>query len=76
MDRITIEVDDRVAEMWRKTPVDKRKAIVNELNLRIGKELLQDSAEKYTQFLDELQSKMRERGLTEEKLNEILNDSR
>ena len=74
MERIVIEVDNQVANAWRNTPLEKRKRIGNELNVRIGKELLNYSKQEYLKFLDDLQEKMKERGLTEEILNDILNE--
>jgi hypothetical protein len=46
----------------------------NEVSVRIGKELLNGSKEEYIQYIRELQQTMKEQGLTQELLNEILNE--
>ena len=74
MERIVIEVDKEVAKAWRKSSADRKRAISNEINVRVARELLQNSKAEYLRFLDELQSNMRSRGLTEDVLNDILND--
>lgn len=74
MERIVIEVSSNVARAWRKASVDKRKRLGNEVSVRIGKELLKGSKEEYLRYISELQQTMKERGLTQEILNEILNE--
>lgn len=74
MERIVIEVSPNVARAWRKASVDKRKRLGNEVSVRIGKELLKGSKEEYLRYISELQQTMKERGLTQEILNEILNE--
>jgi hypothetical protein len=74
MERIVLEVDDRVAKAWRDAPSDKRREIANKINIRIGKELLEYNKQSFIQYLDELRDKMEERGLTQEILDDILND--
>ncbi|GIL23923.1 MAG: hypothetical protein BroJett042_24360 [Bacteroidota bacterium] len=74
MERIVIEVDKEVAKAWRKSSADRKRAISNEINVRVARELLQNSKAEYLRFLDELQSNMRSRGLTEDVLNDILNE--
>ena len=74
MERIVIEVSPNVARAWRKASEDKRKMLGNEVSVRIGKELLKGSKEEYLKYIGELQQTMKERGLTQEILNEILNE--
>jgi hypothetical protein len=40
MERIVLEVDEKVAKAWREAPSEKRRGIANKINVRIGKELL------------------------------------
>jgi hypothetical protein len=40
MDRIVIEVDDRLAKAWRGVSDKKRKKIGNKVNLSLAKELM------------------------------------
>ena len=73
MEKIVIEVDEETAEKWRLASEKKRNEISQEMNLRIAKDLA-ESKEDFLQYLDELGAKMKERGLTEEILQDILND--
>ncbi len=75
MERIVIEVSSNVARAWRKAPENKRKQLGNEVSVRIGKELLKGSKEEYLSFIGELQQTMKERGLTQEILDDILNEN-
>jgi hypothetical protein len=74
MERIVLEVDDRVAKAWRDAPADKKKDITNKVNIRIGKELFDYDKNSFTQYLDQLRGTMEERGLTQEILDDILKD--
>jgi hypothetical protein len=74
MERIVIEVSPNVAKAWREAPDVKRKKLGNEVSVRIGKELLKGSKEEYLKYISELQQTMKERGLTQEILDEILNE--
>jgi hypothetical protein len=81
MDRIVIEVDDKLAKAWRKASDKKKKVISNKFNISLAKELValssdepqKDSLE-YIEFLDNLRKEMSAKGLTQEELDEILND--
>ncbi|MGN6248001.1 MAG: hypothetical protein ACTHNG_06565 [Ginsengibacter sp.] len=73
MERIVIEVDDDVAKKWRDSSKKRKEKISQEINVKLAKELY-DSKEDFLQYLDELRNSMKERGLTEEVLQEILND--
>ena len=75
MEKIVLEVDDRVAKAWREAPSEKRKEINSKISVRIGKELFTYSKEDFLLYLNELRDKMAERGLTEETLEEILNET-
>ena len=74
MERIVLEVDDKVAKAWREAPSDKRRDIANKINIRIGKELFDYDKDSFIQYLDQLREKMAERGLTQEILDDILKD--
>ncbi len=73
MERIVIQVDDDVAKKWRLSSQKRKNRISQEINMKLAKELY-DSPEEFLQFLDELGKTMKERGLTEEILQEILKD--
>jgi len=74
MERIVLEVDDRIAKAWREAPSDKRREITNKINVRIGKELFDYDKDGFIQYLDQLRGAMAERGLTQEILDDILKD--
>jgi DNA-binding transcriptional MerR regulator len=42
--------------------------------VRIGRKYFNESQAEFLSFIDDLQKRMADRGLTQEKLNEILND--
>jgi len=74
MEKIVLEVDDKVAKAWKEAPSDKRRDITNKINISIGKELFDYDKESFIQYLDQLRKDMAERGLTQEILDDILND--
>jgi hypothetical protein len=74
MERIVLKVDEHVAKAWRKAPAAKRKALNNEINIRMGRELLEYDKEGFLQYLNQLRDQMTERGLTQEILDDILKE--
>jgi hypothetical protein len=74
MERIVLEVDEQIAKAWRQASSQKRKDISNKINVRLGRELLEYSKEDFLLYLNRLRETMAERGLTQEKLDEILNE--
>jgi phosphotransacetylase len=73
MERIVIEVDETTGKKWRLSSQKQRERIAQKINIRLAKEL-SDSKEEFKQYLDELSATMKERGLTENILQEILKD--
>lgn len=74
MERIVLKVDERVAKAWRKAPAEKKRALNNEINIRMSRELLDYDKEGFLQYLNQLREKMAERGLTQEILDDILKE--
>ena len=74
MEKIALEVDDRVAKAWKEAPAEKRKDIENKINIRITRELFDYDKEAFMQYLGQLHNNMAERGLTQEILDDILKD--
>lgn len=74
MERIVLEVDERIAKAWREASSQKRREINTKLNVRLGKELFNYSAEDFLQYVTALREDMANRGLTQQKLDEILNE--
>jgi uncharacterized protein YehS (DUF1456 family) len=74
MERIILEVDDQVAKNWRYSSEKKRQEVNNTINkmLQIAFERKED--DDFIQFVKEVQNKAAERGLTEDILNNILNE--
>lgn len=73
MERIVIEVDEDIAKRWRLSSQKRKNKVSQQVNIILAKELA-NSKEEFLQYLDELRSTMKERGLTEEILEEILKD--
>ena len=76
MESIVIEVADATAKKWRMSSQQQRDKISQRLNIRLSKELMDNFKEEFTQFLDEVGTILQERGLTENILNNILNDDK
>jgi len=74
MERIVITVDNATAKKWRLASEEKRNRISQKIDVKLAKELMQDSKEEFKQFIDRLGKTMEDRGLTEEILQDILNE--
>lgn len=74
MERIVIEVEDATAKKWRLSSQQLRDKISQRINIRLAKELMSDSEEEFKRFLDEVGKTMKERGLTEDILQDILKE--
>jgi hypothetical protein len=74
MEKIVLEVDDKVAKAWKEAPSEKRRDIANKVNISITKELFHYDKESFIQYLEHLRNEMAERGLTQEILDDILKD--
>jgi hypothetical protein len=74
MERIALEVDDRVAKAWKEAPAEKKRDITNKMNIRITRELFDYDKQGFIEYLDQLRNNMAERGLTQEILDDILKD--
>lgn len=74
MERIVIEVSPNVARAWRDMPANEKEQVGNELSVSIGQKYFKESKGEFLAFIDDLQKRMAARGLTQEKLEEILND--
>lgn len=76
MESIVIEVADATAKKWRMSSQQQRNKISQRMNIRFSKELMDNFKEEFRQFLDEVGTILQERGLTENILNNILNDDK
>lgn len=74
MERIVLEVDERIARAWRKASSQKQKELISKISVRLGRELFDYSKDDFLLYLGQLREEMVARGLTQEKLDEILNE--
>ena len=72
MERIVIEVDDDTGKKWNLAPSDFKKDISEKISESISKILNDNRKENFLAYLDEIGEKMKQRGLTEEIVNDIL----
>jgi len=74
MERIVLEVDDQVAKNWRFSSEKKRRQVNDTINRMLQIAFKRKEDDDFIQFVKEIQDKAVERGLTEDILNDILND--
>jgi ferritin len=74
MERIVLEVDDQVAKNWRFSSEKKRQEVNKTINKMLEIAFGQKEDDDFIQFIKEVQDKAAERGLTEDILNDILNE--
>lgn len=72
MERTAIEVDEATGKKWQLSSAQQKEKISKKINIHLAKELMADSKEEFKQYLNEIGKTMKERGLTEEILQEIL----
>lgn len=75
MERIVIEVDEATAKKWGLASTKFKKEISENISVSLSKILNDTRKENFLAYLDELGEKMKQRGLTEETLNDILKDN-
>lgn len=74
MERIILEVDDQVAKSWRYSSEKKRQEVNNTINKMLQIAFKRKDDTDFIEFIKEVQDKAAERGLTEDVLNDILNE--
>ncbi len=74
MERIVLEVTDQVARNWRYSTEKKRKEVLNTINTVLQAAFKKKNEDDFLEFIREVQDKAEKRGLTEEILNDILNE--
>jgi hypothetical protein len=74
MERIILEVDDQVAKSWRYSSEKKRQEVNNTINKMLQIAFKREEGTDFIEFIKEVQDKAAERGLTEDVLNDILNE--
>ena len=73
MERIVIEVDDDTAKKWRITSPKFKKVISEKFATDVDFVMENYKNENFFESLNEIGERLAKRGLTEEKVNEILN---
>ena len=74
MDRILLEVDDVVAKNWHSASDDTKKQL-NATVSQLLKKALTKKGDDFWQFIEKVGKQAQAKGLTEEKLNELLNEN-
>lgn len=73
MDRILLEVNDIAARKWRMAPAIKKAKLAESIANLINSSLVKDDDD-FWDFVDRISQKATDNGLTEEKLNQLLNE--
>jgi hypothetical protein len=73
MERIVIEVDDATAKKWHTASSKFKKVISEKFAADVDFVIETYKNENFFESLDEIGERLARRGLTEEKVNEILN---
>lgn len=81
MERIVIQVDGAVARKWRSSSRELKEEVVQLVSTLISERKYDDTItpathaqEGFVDYLDKLRDRMEQRGLTQEKLDDILRD--
>ncbi|HEY4196190.1 MAG TPA: hypothetical protein VGM63_11680 [Mucilaginibacter sp.] len=74
MEKIVLEVDDKVARAWRTASVKLKQEIGNLMNKQIATIIDKKEEKDIIQFLNELRDEMSAKGLTQDILDDILKD--
>jgi hypothetical protein len=74
MEKIVLEVDDKVAKAWCTASVKLKQEIGNLMNKQIATIIDKKEEKNIIQFLNELREEMAARGLTQDILDDILKD--
>jgi hypothetical protein len=73
MERIVLEVDDKIARDWRYASEQKKTEVTATMNKLLTMAFSKQKDDDFILFMKEVQNKAVERGLTEDLLNDILN---
>lgn len=74
MERIILEVNNEIAKAWRNAPSQFKEEMERDLQFRIAQKIREAERNNFFEFLDKVQKKTSERGLTQETLEKLLNE--
>jgi hypothetical protein len=74
MERIILEVNNEIAKAWRNAPSQFKEELEKDLQLRIAQKIREAERNNFFEFLNKVQKKSSERGLTQETLEKLLNE--
>lgn len=74
MERIILEVNNEIAKAWRNAPSRFKEELEKDLQLRLTQKIREAEKNNFFEFLDKVQKKTSERGLTQETLEKLLNE--
>jgi hypothetical protein len=74
MERIILEVNNEIAKAWRNAPSQFKEELEKDLQLRIAQKIREAERNNFFEFLNKVQKKTSERGLTQETLEKLLNE--
>lgn len=74
MERIILEVNNEIAKAWRNAPSQFKEELEKDLQLRIAQKIREAERNNFFEFLNKVQKKTSERGLTQETFEKLLNE--
>ncbi|MBK0382175.1 hypothetical protein I5M32_04310 [Pedobacter sp. SD-b] len=74
MEKIVLEVEDSIAEKWRNASQELKNRVLLLFDIKLSKELIGDDNKAFEEYLEKLRNTMEQRGLTDDILNEILEE--
>ncbi len=73
-ERIVLEVDGNTAKAWRNSPPDFKLQVEKEINFQLKRRLKEVQLAEFKKTVDQVRDEASKNGLTEEILNQILNE--
>lgn len=74
MEKIVLEVEDSIAEKWRNASQELKNRVLLLFDVKLNKELIGDNNKAFEEYLGKLRNTMEQRGLTDDILNDILEE--
>ncbi len=74
MERIVLEVDSSLASAWKRVPVKLKRQFAKEMELHLKERIREAEKPEFEKKLENLRQQAVENGLTEEMLEQLLNE--